>query len=392
MTESLILPPIGPSGQIFARRYDLAVVGAGIVGLGCALAAVRRGLRVIVIDRNAQADGASIRNFGFVTVTGQARGLVWNRAMRSRDIWAEIAAPAGIEVLQRGLWLPVRRVEAAAVLEEFMGTEMGEGCALLSPAQANAFAPQVTGPQTCAVLHSPHDLRVESRTAIPLLARWLAEAHGVDFLRETAVIDVAPPHIATTRGDISAEMAIVCPGDDFTGLFADHIAACGLVRSKLQMMRLQSPGFVLRAPVMSDLGLVRYEGYSQLSAAGALRARLEAEEGAALVNGVHLIAVQSADGSLVMGDSHHEAATPDPFASEAVNQLILAEWSAATGQPAPPVLERWTGTYARGPEHSVIAAPLGGVRLAIITAGNGASTAFAFAEEVLADLFQGDDA
>ena len=43
----------------------------GNVGLAHALAAARRGLRVVVIDRDAQANGASVRNFGFVTVTGQ---------------------------------------------------------------------------------------------------------------------------------------------------------------------------------------------------------------------------------------------------------------------------------------------------------------------------------
>jgi len=31
----------------------------------------REGKRVIVIDRDAQANGASVRNFGFITVTGQ---------------------------------------------------------------------------------------------------------------------------------------------------------------------------------------------------------------------------------------------------------------------------------------------------------------------------------
>ena len=70
-----------------SERFDLAVVGAGIVGLATALAAVRRGLRVIVIDRDAQANGASVRNFGFITVTGQQRGTMWARARRSRDVW-----------------------------------------------------------------------------------------------------------------------------------------------------------------------------------------------------------------------------------------------------------------------------------------------------------------
>ena len=235
---------------------------------------------------------------------------------------------------------------------------------------------------------SPHELRVDSRIAIPRLAAWLADRFGVAFRRQTAVQTVEPPRLVTSRGVVEAERMVVCPGDDLVSLFPDQMAQAGVTRCKLQMMRLASPGFDLPAPVMSDLGLVRYGGYAALPEAAALRARLEAEQGQALTNGVHLIAVQDADGALVMGDSHHDAATPDPFASEAVDQLILDEWRAATGQPAPPVLQRWTGTYARGPQADLIAAPHPAVRLALITAGNGASTGFAFGEEVIADLFQ----
>jgi FAD dependent oxidoreductase TIGR03364 len=254
--------------------------------------------------------------------------------------------------------------------------------------EARSAAPQIIGPQTVAALWSPHELRVDSRIAIPRLAAWLADRFGVAFRRQTAVQTVEPPRLVTSRGVVEAERMVVCPGDDLISLFPDQMAQAGVTRCKLQMMRLASPGFDLPAPVMSDLGLVRYGGYAALPEAAALRARLEAEQGQALTNGVHLIAVQDADGALVMGDSHHDAATPDPFASEAVDQLILDEWRAATGQPAPPVLQRWTGTYARGPQADLIAAPHPAVRLALITAGNGASTGFAFGEEVIADLFQ----
>ncbi|MGL1549010.1 FAD-dependent oxidoreductase, partial [Vibrio parahaemolyticus] len=48
------------------ESFDIAIVGAGIVGLAHALAATRLGLRTVVIDRDAQANGASIRNFGFI--------------------------------------------------------------------------------------------------------------------------------------------------------------------------------------------------------------------------------------------------------------------------------------------------------------------------------------
>jgi glycine/D-amino acid oxidase-like deaminating enzyme len=75
--------------------FDLAVVGAGILGLAHALAAGRRGKRVLVLDADAQANGASIRNFGFVTVTGQQAGECWRPARPKRDVWAEVAPQGG---------------------------------------------------------------------------------------------------------------------------------------------------------------------------------------------------------------------------------------------------------------------------------------------------------
>jgi FAD dependent oxidoreductase TIGR03364 len=368
--------------------YDLAVVGAGIVGLGCALAAARRGKRVVVIDRDAQANGASVRNFGFITVTGQERGAMWRRAMRSRDVWAEVAEQARIPVLHRGLLLTARRPESVAVMEAFLATEMGEGCRLLDDGELAGGHPALANPSALAVLWSPHELRVESREAIPALARWLEAQHGVTFLRETAALSVETSKVETTRGVVEADAIAVCPGDDLFSLFPDRIGAYGVTRCKLQMLRLADPGFRLPAGVMSDLGLARYAGYAALPEAEALRVRLRAEQPGQLDNGVHLIVVQSADGSLVVGDSHHYATTPDPFAHEAVDRLILDEYGAALGRPAPPVLERWTGTYASASDRTVVIdTPADGVRLVMVTTGAGASTGFALGEEVVADLF-----
>jgi FAD dependent oxidoreductase TIGR03364 len=367
-------------------RFDVAIVGAGICGLAHALAAVRRGKTVVVIDRDAQANGASIRNFGFVTVTGQQRGACWRRAMRSRHIWAEIAAPAGIEILHRGLVVAVRRAEARAVLEAFLDTEMGEGCEFLEPAAARSRFPALNG--VVAALYSPHEIRVESRTAIPKLANWLAAAHGVTFLRDTAVHSADPPAIETSRGRIDADAAIVCPGDDLVSLFPERLAAYGLTRCKLHMLRTDPVAGEIDTAVMSDLGLVRYLGYAELPEAEALRRVLAAEQPAQLANGVHLIVVRSADGSLVIGDSHHYAATPDPFAPASVDDLILDEFRAVLKVGEIRVVERWIGTYASAPDSlALIDRPSDAVRLVLITSGTGASTSFAIAEEVIADLY-----
>jgi D-hydroxyproline dehydrogenase subunit beta len=366
--------------------FDIAVVGAGILGLAHALAARRRGLSCVVLDRDAQANGASVRNFGFVTVTGQGAGDTWRRAMRSRDVWEEVAPRAGIQLVHRDLAMLARRPESVAVLEAFMATPMGAGCTLLDGAEAARRFPELVRGAPLALLHSPHERRVESRTALPLLAAML-ERDGVEFRWQTAVHGVAEGRLATSGGEIRAGAIIVCPGDDLVTLFPERAAAHGVTRCKLHMLRLADPGFRLPAAVMSDLGLVRYRGYAELPQAAALRPVLAREQGAQLENGIHLIVVQSADGTLVVGDSHHYGPTPDPFQPAAVDALILDEFRAALGIAAPPVVARWTGTYSSAPGADMFCdAPLPGVRLVMITSGTGASTSFAIAEETLADL------
>lgn len=374
--------------SVFATRFDLAVVGAGILGLATALAGAGRGLRVIVLDRDARAHGASVRNFGFVTVSGQERYTMWPRARRSREVWRQVAEAAGIPIIHTGVWLTARLPESVALLEAFMASDMAEGCRLLSPAEARRRCPQLTAPALLAALESTTELRVESREAIPRLADWLAREHGVTFLRNTAVLGIEAPQVRTSHGTLRAERVVVCPGDDFIALYPDRLRAYALMRCKLQMLRLADPGFRIPATLMSDLGLIRYQGFSELAAAAPLKARLAEERREQLSRGVHLIVVQSADGSLVVGDSHDYAESPDPFSHQAVDALMLDEFRQALGIEPPPTIGRWIGTYASSPDRPVlIDAPEASVRIAIVTSGAGASTGFAIGEELIESLF-----
>jgi FAD dependent oxidoreductase TIGR03364 len=366
-----------------ATRFDLLVIGAGIVGLAHALLGARAGLRVGVVERDAQANGASIRNFGFVTVTGQGLPDTWRRARRAREVWAGICDAAGIPVLHRGLLMAARRPEAVGVIEEFAAGPAGEGCRVL-PREALP-APLRQDGAVLAALHSPHELRVESREAIPRLADYLRDGLGVVFLPRSAVHGVAEGLVETARGTLRAERIVVCPGTDLATLFPESFERRGTTLCKLHMLRLADPGWRLPAAVMSDLGLHRYRGYADCPSLPALRARLRAEQPQHLADGVHLIVVQSADGSLVVGDSHHYAATPDPFQPEAVDALILDEFARVIGTP-PPVVDRWVGVYPSGPEDAFFETVAPGMRLVSVTSGTGASTAFGLAEEVLADL------
>jgi FAD dependent oxidoreductase TIGR03364 len=371
------------------NHFDVAVVGGGIVGLAVALAAVRKGKRVAVLDRSARATGASIRNFGFVTVTGQEAGDHWARAMRSRDVWMQVAEEAGIAVQHRGVVIPARRREAADVLHAFLETDMAAGCRLISREEAAAIVPALRLDAVSEILYSPHELRVESSEALPKIAAWLAQRHGVVFHWNTAVLAVDGKRVETSRGPIEAEAVVVCPGDDLSTLFPERIAPYGVRICTLQMLRLATGAArtAFGAAVMSDQSLARYEGFAALPEAQALIRKLDEEEGEYRAAGIHLIAVQSADGSLVVGDSHVYGDAPAPFAQARFDELILEEFDRVFDLPARTVANRWTGCYVSSSERRVLVdRPDDHIRLVMVTGGTGASTGFALGEQVIADL------
>jgi FAD dependent oxidoreductase TIGR03364 len=351
---------------------DVAIVGAGIVGLAHALAAARRGLRVEVFERDARASHASVRNFGFVTVSGQADGATRARALRSRAVWEEAAAEAGIPILQRGALVVARRPEALAVLEQFARTPMGERCELWDARRTLAALP--AGSNAAGALWSPHELRVEAREAIPRLAAWLA-TRGVEF------------RWGEDGTHAQAPAVIFAPGAEAGALFPERARRVKWRMCTLQMMRIAAPAWRLPGVVMSDLSLVRYEGFAAQPASAGLRARLGRERPEHLARGIHLIVAQGADGSLVVGDSHAYGESAEPFARADVEALILGDLRDLFGD-TPEVIERWVGHYPVAEAQPVWREPLGErKRLVVVTGGTGMSTAFAIGEETLTELF-----
>ena len=96
---------------------DVAIVGAGILGLAHAYALARRGRSVVVFERSPQAAGASVRNFGMIWPIGQPAGRMHEMALRSRDLWVEVldgGAPALLPDWFAACGLPRRRSRGRA--------------------------------------------------------------------------------------------------------------------------------------------------------------------------------------------------------------------------------------------------------------------------------------
>ena len=372
------------------KTYDLLVVGAGIVGLAHAYEASKRGLKVVVVEKNTRCVGASIRNFGFITVSGQSSRDTWRRAMYSRNVWHEITQKAGIPIIHNGSWVVCNRSEAFDVAHAFLKTEMGEGCELFSsddfsvlPRLGIKNIDSLRLKQIAGLLYSPYEFRVESKEAIPQLASYLQTTIGVDFYWETEVLSIDDSSVHTSNNQFDAQRIVVCPGAELTGIAKPYIEKHDLKLCTLQMLRIQvQEGFILPGSVMTDNSLARYLGWSELPEAKALKERIAIEMPEYVKEGIHLIVVQSADGSLVVGDSHRYGSSENVFASDKIEQLIIELMYRVLSITEHTVIERWTGVYPVSNAFDALIEKVSPtMRVVIVSSGTGASTAFGLAKD-----------
>ncbi|AOY02427.1 hypothetical protein BJP62_17660 [Jeongeupia sp. USM3] len=365
-----------------AKRCDIAIVGAGIVGLAHALAAARRGHKVTVFERDSQPLGASVRNFGLGLVLGQTQGEMRELAQASREIWLDVLLKAGCWHKAQGSVTVARNPVEQAVLDEFQALRGDSyGTRLISPAEVGAFG--VPFDNVTGALYSGDEIAFESRVALPRLVAWLAEVHGVEFVFGTQVNAIELPNVTTSRGIWQAEQAIICAGHDFQTLFPDAYAEPPLQRCALQMLRVANPGITLGPALMTGMSTLRYGSFAGLESLAALRRQLDATDPVWLAEGIHLIVQQVGEsGELLIGDSHRYGESVGPFNAEAIDQRLLELAESLLGRRLT-VLERWQGVYASGPGGYLVRQAAPGVTAVAITCGIGMSVSFGLAERVL---------
>ncbi|MEP9383495.1 TIGR03364 family FAD-dependent oxidoreductase [Nocardioides sp. KR10-350] len=367
-----------------ATPYDLAVVGAGIVGLAHAVEAVGRGLRVVVLERDQRAVGASVRNFGHVGTTIQA-GEALDYALVARERWLTLGEKAGFEVRQAGTLAVARTATELAVLEQFAAARGPEQVRLLTRSEVRDLVP-VAGEDVVGGAHLPLDLRIDPRAAVPALAGWLA-SEGVEIRWGTHVGAIAPGLVSTSRGDLAASRVVHASGHDVDRLFPEVASAAGVRRCRLHMLEVAPPGGVTIEPaVLTGTSLLRYGGPASMPAAAELRRELEETSPELLAVDMNLMLTQRPDGSVVLGDTHHYDVTQTPFDDEDVSELLLREGARLLGG-ALTVRRRWRGVYADSPQTDyLVAEPHPGTRVVSVTSGIGMTTALGLAPAVLDQL------
>lgn len=372
--------------QPMNRSADVAVVGAGIVGLAHAYMALRKGYKVVLFDRDEWAVGASIRNFGLVWPVGQEPGTGFTYALRSRQHWTELAAAAGFWINPSGSLHLAYHADEEALLQEFLELYKYSDYQVswFSGEQAVEKSGVINPDGLRGALWSATECTVNPRQAIRKIPEYLAEKFGLITRWGHVVKGIALPVIETASEQWQVQKVFVCSGADFETLYPDHFKRQDLTKCKLQMMKAVPRQPVVLGPALcAGLTLRHYAAFAGCPSLKLLDARYDKESSFWKENGIHVLLSQNDQGELIIGDSHHYARTHDPFLSEAVDQRILAYLNSFVKLDFQ-VTERWHGVYPKMAGHlSFVQEVEEDVVIVNALGGAGMTLSFGLAEENL---------
>jgi FAD dependent oxidoreductase TIGR03364 len=365
-------------------RADIAVIGGGILGLAHAYVLARAGKRVVLFERSCRAHGASVRNFGMIWPIGQPAGEMRQLALRSRQIWLEALEGSRLSYRPVGSLHLACHADEAEVLREFaeIGPAAGYECSWMGRTEALERSQAICPDGLAGALWSGDELTVDPREIVGRFGAYLREL-GVQCCYGDGVRSIQLPWIETARERWEVEQAIICAGDDFETLYPDVFAGSGITRCKLQMMRTepQRDGWELGPALAAGLTLRFYKAFQICTTLEKLKARIAAEKPEYERWAIHVLASQTADGAITLGDSHEYGLTPEVFDRVEIDELILREARTFLQLPSWRIAERWHGVYACHPDRPFFEAePEPGVRIVTAPGGSGMTLSFGLAE------------
>ncbi len=325
----------------------VTIIGGGILGTAHALEAVQRGHRVAQLEREVEARGATVRNFGLVWVSGRAEHEL-AATLRSRELWERIGAQIpGVGFRPTGSLTLLRTPREVAVAEQVVArADAGaRGFAVLEPDRVRALNPALRG-KFIAALHCSRDAAVESRQAPPAIRAHLAATGRYEFVpgREARAIDGT-----TVRDDrgrcYEGDLVLMCPGAVHGGLTREIAGELPVRRVRLQMMQTDPLDEPLTTAIADGDSFRYYPGFAG-SALDALRDN-EPQDHVAVTRRMQLLCVQRLHGGLTIGDTHEY---DEPFAfdvDDAPYGYLMALVEEFLGRPLPTIRRRWAGVYSQ---------------------------------------------
>jgi glycine oxidase len=320
-------PPLTDHLQTSTKKPRVAIIGAGVVGLGIAWRLAARGATVAVFDRGKAGAGASHAAAGMLAACceaepGEETLVALGRESQAR--WpafaAELLRDGGVDVELRREGTLVLALTADDQAEIFHRLEFQKTLDLplewLSAADTRKREPHLAGKIACS-LFSPQDHQVDNRKLVQAL-RIAAERAGAKIFEHRPVKEIAV-HGGKATGVVfedgaseQADIVVLAAGAwsrRIEGLPPDRRPPVRPVKG--QMLALQMDP---KAPLLDHV----------LWAPGAYL-------------------VPRRDGRLIVGGTVEEKGFDDTITAGGVMALLDAAWRAVPAVEELPIAEIWVG-------------------------------------------------
>lgn len=382
-------------------QADLLIIGGGVLGAFHAYHAIQRGLRVILLERNAAPQGASVRNFGQVVPSGMDDA--WQRYGReSLRIYDSIQSQFDISVRRQGSIYIASDEEEQTLIEELhaINADNDYPSQLWTAQQCRERYPLLKGDYCRGGLYFPEEVSVNPRQMIHRLHHFLAEhpnyrSHFQTWVGELTIAGDGRVTATATDGRVfSADKAILCCGAELQTLYPALFRESDLQAVKLQMLRLRpQPEISLPGNILTGLSIRRYESFSQCPSWQAIKSR-EADDSPWKRWGVHILFKQEADGGIILGDTHEYAAADrlDELSfdvSQQMNDYVVAEAKRIFELPRWDIETAWYGVYCQTGHPSGIFTRTIDDQIHIVTGigGKGMSSGAGFSKHHLGKIY-----
>lgn len=382
-----------------SSHYDLIVTGAGALGSFHAYHACKKGLKVLLLEKDLQPQEATVRNFGQVVPSGLSRGKWQNYGRRSLEIYKSLQSQFDISVRQHGsVYIASDETELTLINElRDINRKDGYPSMLLKPEACLEKYPGLKASYCRGGIFFPEEVTVEPDKMIHRVIAYLQEQLQLtykpntlvtfcDFINGKCIVEDSLGQAYT------GDKVIICNGRDFRHLFPAVFYESDIKVSKLQMMKtVPQPGYGLKGSILTGMSIRRYESFEECPSYNSLHAAVIEERFKKW--GIHILFKQADDGGIIIGDSHEYASAREQdklgfSINQEINHIIIEEAKRIFDLPSWDMASYWNGYYAQSKQHDVFKKEVS-ENIHVITAigGKGMTGSAGLAEASIKEIF-----
>ncbi len=381
-------------------KYDLIIVGAGVLGTFHAYHAVKKGLSVAILEKDSKPQGATVRNFGQVVPSGMDQK--WqNYGRESLEIYNSIQSKFDISIRNNGTVYLASNEEETQLIEELHEINKNNTyeSQLLTKNQCLEKYSGLRNDYCKAGLFFPQEVTVEPKTMIGRLHTFMQKELQTTILYNTTVINTEENTyevvVETANNEtFKAAKVIICNGSDFKSLYPSIYNESDLVVSKLQMMQTKpQKNYNLKGSILTGLTIRRYEAFEECPSYDAIKSN-EKPDSFEKQFGVHILFKQATDGSVIIGDSHEYASAKNSDTlgfdlNEDIDAFMISEAKKIIDLPTYEIQSRWAGFYSQCKTKDIFEHAIGeNIHIVTGIGGKGMTGSAGFSKESITRIYK----